>query len=198
APNVPRTASERSGAHSPLASVLALGIEAPTVGDGTYRVDPFVAAYVYVGIAEGEAAAWLTATAPDAPTTGYRIVGAPDPTLLEALGLRSGDVIEELNGVPSTSAAAVKAGLQSATHEVRLTIHRDGTSWTNSYRLFGGLAWQRALAGVIEPAPADPASDVTPSDPALAEALPPTVEPAAPRPSTRAPTSPARPSASPS
>src|SRR5690606_39346469 len=138
--------SERSGAHSPLASVLALGIEAPTVGDGTYRVDPFVAAYVYVGIAEGEAAAWLTATAPDAPTTGYRIVGAPDPTLLEALGLRSGDVIEELNGFPSTSAPAVIAVLQATTHDIRLTSHRDLTSYQHHYRLFRRAAWQHTAA----------------------------------------------------
>lgn len=158
APLAPEVSAPDHGDPSPA---LHAGIEPPVVGDGTYRVDPFIAAHLYSLLAHDAGRPWLERTPPGAAAAGFRITGSPPLTLFEALGLRTGDVVEALNGVAIAHAPDVRASLRNATNEVRVTCFRDGASFTNSYRFVGGLAWARITERLADSDASAAGADVT-------------------------------------
>jgi len=168
-------------------TLLDWAIEAPTLDDGTYRVDPFVAAYVFDRLTAEPSPGWL-ATTPE----GLRILEGAEPTLRAKLGLEVGDLVADLHGRPPTLDRAALLG--DASHEVRVTLTRAGTSFTHSYRLVPGLAWQRIRDAHGAP-PAAPENALEPA--ARPPKTPPTARPpSASTPPTARPSTPERPTAS--
>jgi hypothetical protein len=128
-----------------LAAVLARSIEPPKGSDATYRVDPFLAALVYEEIKAGTGPRFQ----PDeAPRVGFKVGAVAGDTLLHRLGLRTGDVIEAINGVQLTDASRVAFALDGAENSVALTIVRDDVTITQCYRLTHALAWTELLASL--------------------------------------------------
>lgn len=128
-----------------LAAVLERSIEPPKGSDATYRVDPFVAALVYEEIKSGTGPRFQ---ADEAPRVGFKVGAVAGDTLLHRLGLRTGDVIEAINGVQLTDASRVAFALDGAENSVALTIVRDDVTITQSYRLTHALAWTELLASL--------------------------------------------------
>ncbi len=64
--------------------------------------------------------------------TGYRIAPGPDPKLMDALGLRSGDIVLSINGHPLGDAATMLKSLQSLADadRVSLEVQRNGETIT--------------------------------------------------------------------
>ena len=147
-----------------LHAALERAIDPPENDDGTYHVDPFVAVLLFEHLSRSGGAPWFEPYTPDgsegAAEAGYRVAAIAPGTLLARLGLREGDVVEALDGVVLTDANRLGFALDGAENGVTLMIHRDGVSFTNSYRLSGGLAWRDLLAGFTggadpRPTPAD-------------------------------------------
>ena len=120
--------------------------------DGTYRVDPFVAVFLYERLhADLDPLRRVDADGPR--PAGYQ-VGALEPDdVLAALGLQEADIVEKLNGVPVASAEQLELALDAAENRLTITIFREDLSFTNSYRFEGGLAWRNVIAGEPEPTP---------------------------------------------
>ncbi|MBC8072700.1 MAG: hypothetical protein IAG13_30550, partial [Deltaproteobacteria bacterium] len=143
-PAATSTAEQRA-----LAAVLARAIKSPQGSDATYQVDPFVAALVYEQIRAGSEPSFtpLAAPLPDGgPQAGFRVGEIKDGSLLHTLGLRTGDVVEALNGVVLADASRVAFALDGAENRVSLTIFRDDISLVQSYKLTQALAWTELLA----------------------------------------------------
>lgn len=134
-----------------LQAALARAVVAPTSDDGTYRVDPFVAALVFEEFTatggKGLVEPWSSDGAEGKPKSGYRVLSPEKAPLLGALGLQEGDVIEALNGVVLSDPDRVGFALDGAENRVTLMVFRDGYSFTMSYRLAAGLAWRDVLLG---------------------------------------------------
>ncbi len=142
-------------------AALARGIVSPSVDDGTYRVDPFVATLVYERLrTDTTPLAWVEADGP-APA-GYQVGPVEESDVLFKLGLRSGDIVEALNGVSLQTAEQRELAIDAAENRLTVMIFREDLSFTNSYRFDGGLAWRDVIGGAEEPAPRD--------EPSVAEA----------------------------
>lgn len=136
--------------------------------DGTYRVDPFVAVFLYERLSADLAP--LRRVEDDGPRPAGFLVDALEPDdVLGALGLQNGDIVEKLNGVAVQNAEQLELALDAAENRLTVTIFRDDLSFTNSYRFEGGLAWRNVIAGAPEPVPEsepdaepEPAPDVEP------------------------------------
>lgn len=175
--SVPPPLAPQVGLVPGMQAALVRGISPPTFDDGTYRVDPFVAVVLYEQVRAENPLSFVQAQG-SAPT-GYRVPEVEADGVLERLGLRSGDIIEKLNGRGLSGPDAAALALEAAEHRVTVTIFRDGLSFTNSYRFDGGLAWRDVLA--------TPEPDTEP--PAPVEEPPPLAEPATEaEPSARRPT----------
>jgi S1-C subfamily serine protease len=143
------TPATSSAEQRALAAVLARAIKSPQGSDATYQVDPFVAALVYEQIRAGSEPSFtpLAAPLPDGgPQAGFRVGAIEDGSLLHTLGLRTGDVVEALNGVVLADASRVAFALDGAENRVSLTIFRDDISLVQSYKLTQALAWTELLA----------------------------------------------------
>ncbi|MEM6292640.1 MAG: hypothetical protein AAGA54_15315 [Myxococcota bacterium] len=173
-----------------LDAALARGIEAPALDDATYRVDPFVAAIVFEEIRATEGAGVFTPVPASPPASAGYAVGPIEPDgVWGSLGLREGDVIEKLNGVPLTSADRLGPALDGAENRVTLTIFREDLSFTASYRFEGGLGWRAVLSnysGETEP-PDAAATAPEPQPEPQPEPEPETVPDASPAPAAPAP-----------
>lgn len=186
---------------------MARGIVPPTAGDGTYRVDPFIAAMLYERVAAG--AAPLARVEAEGPKpAGYRVALLQPDDALARLGLQEGDVIEALNGIEASSEAQLQLALDAAENRLTVTIFREDLSFTNSYRFDGGLAWRDVIAGAgvpepplededAQPPPGDPSAEVprspapaTPSKPAGGPKATPTPRPPKARPTRPSPVRP--------
>lgn len=163
-PATPPTAPGSPG----LRAALARGIAPPVLDDGTYRVDPFVAVFLYERLSADLAP--LRRVEDDGPRPAGFLVDALEPDdVLGALGLQNGDIVEKLNGVAVQNAEQLELALDAAENRLTVTIFRDDLSFTNSYRFEGGLAWRNVIAGAPEPVPEsepdaepEPAPDVEP------------------------------------
>ena len=154
-PSVPEPTAPLRATPPGLDAALARGIVPPILDDGTYRVDPFVAVLLYERLrAEPDPFAHVEADGP-APA-GYRIVALEGDDVLTRLGLREGDIIEALNGIPAAGAEQIELALDAAENRLTVTIFRDALSFTHSYRFDGGLAWRDVIAGSEGEPSADP------------------------------------------
>jgi len=129
-----------------LDAALARGIVPPTLDDGTYRVDPFVAVVLYERL-RAEPDPFAHVGAEGAAPAGYRVGALAADDVLTRLGLEEGDIVEALNGVPAQSEAQLELALDAAENRLTVTIFREDLSFTNSYRFEGGLAWRDVIAG---------------------------------------------------
>ncbi len=149
---------------------MARGIVPPSFDDGTYRVDPFVAVLLFERFsADLEPFSRVEAEGP-APG-GYRLGALAADDVLTRLGLREGDIVEALNGVPLRDAEQVELALDAAENRLTVTIFREDLSFTNSYRFDGGLAWRDVIADdepetEPEAAEVDPDPEAAPPEPA--------------------------------
>lgn len=156
-----------------LDEVLSRAVVPPPGGGSTYRVDPFVAALVVAAV-EREGGAWLvpfsgTPAKVDYEIRGFTITQAAERAGLLRLGLREGDVVEQVNGVAATDAATARGALAGADAGVTLGIFREDYSFVLSYRFEPGLSWSRTLEDLGlsepplvaggEPGEADPSGD---------------------------------------
>ena len=186
APSAPaETESSPIPAAAPgLDAALARGIVPPTLDDGTYRVDPFVAVVLYERL-RADLDPFAHVEAEGAAPAGYRVEAIAKDDVLSRLGLQEGDVIEALNGVPAVGEAQLELALDAAENRLTVTIFREDLSFTNSYRFEGGLAWRDVIAGP-EPEAAEGAEPVDLVEPEEAE------EPDSSPPVARAPKSSAK------
>lgn len=129
-------------------AALARGVRPPQGDDATYEVDPFVAALVVETLRTDDGAVFVWTAAEGPASAGYRVGTVAQASLWGRLGLRSGDVVEALNGVALTGPERVEPALDGAEHQVTLTLFRDDLSFTARYRLEGGLAWRDVLSGI--------------------------------------------------
>lgn len=131
-----------------LSAVLERAI-VPPVGDGTYLVDPFVAALVYERIRAGQGPTLTpVAAANGGPAGGYRVSAIEPGSLWSRLGLVDGDVVESINGVVLTGPDRVGFALDGAQNRVDVSVFRDDLSFVNRYRLEQAVAWPALLARV--------------------------------------------------
>lgn len=137
-----------------LTVALQHGVVRSAKGDGTYRIDPFVVAWIVEAI-ESSGARWLTRAqvqgADGVLVEGWQ-VRVPEGSPLSSLGIEDGDVIEAVSGIPSTDLQAIRAAIREETPRVTLRIFRGDVSHVQAYRLVPGLAWRRARAASPEPA----------------------------------------------
>lgn len=178
----PNTTAEAAPVPKPptgLPAALARGISPPSLDDGTYRVDPFVAVVLYERLAADLAPLSRVEAQGPAPS-GYRVGTMLPEDVLARLGLQEGDIVEALNGVSIGDAAALELALDAAENRMTVTIFREDLSFTNSYRFEGGLAWRDVIAG-DEPTPGEAEA---PSEPAEDVSEPASVEPPEPPPPT--------------
>ena len=138
--------ADRTAAAADL--VWSDAIAAEPEEDGVYVVDSFVAAWLFSRAQTGSVAEWERIDAdPDAePAGGYRLVEIPPGTPYARLGLRTGDVVESLNGVVLSGPDRFGFALDGAESLVIVSVHRDGTSRRLQYQLVAGAAWSRQLA----------------------------------------------------
>lgn len=147
-PATPPTALVSPG----LRAALQRGIAPPVLDDGTYRVDPFVAVFLYERLSADLAP--LRRVETDGPRPAGFLVDALDADdVLGALGLQDGDIVEKLNGVAVQNAEQLELALDAAENRLTVTIFREDLSFTNSYRFEGGLAWRNVIAAAPEPVP---------------------------------------------
>ena len=203
-----------------LRAAVARGVVPPTADDATYRVDAFVAALVFEHVQRTRGVPYFSAYTSGGedgrPTAGYQLGEVESDSIFASLGLRSGDVIDAINGVALTGPDRLGFALDGAENRVTVSVFRDDVFFTLSYRLDGGLAWRDALAsytGEAQPeqppepvdAPEDPPG-TDPNDPAPPSSPPPSrgaskgpevARPSSPSPSSGggARPSPSRPSA---
>jgi type II secretory pathway component PulC len=132
-----------------LEAALARAIRAPLTGEATYQVDPFVAAIVFERVKMGTGPTFTKLDKPieAGPQTGYVVGEVADGSLAHRLGLRTGDVIEAMNGVVLTGGDRIGFALDGASTRVELTIYRDEVSVVQRYELTNALAWTELLAG---------------------------------------------------
>ncbi len=160
APAEPKpSASVATGEDPELAAVLERAI-VPPVSDGTYIVDPFVAALVYERLRAGKGPTFTRVDAvPAGPTGGYRVTGIAPGSLWARLGLKDGDVIEGVNRVLLTGPDRIGFALDGAQNRVDVSVFRDDLTIVNRYRLDQAVAWP-ALLAAIDPGSAVVAVDV--------------------------------------
>jgi type II secretory pathway component PulC len=150
-----------------LDAALTLAVLAPPTGGTTYRVDAFVPALVVAALAEA-GPEWFSPYAGKPDKVDYEVAGfvtssAAERAGLHRLGLREGDIVEEVNGVPATDVARIEAALAGADHGLTVGIFREEYSLVLSYRFEPGLSWSRTLEARASAANAD--LGAAPSDP---------------------------------
>ncbi|MBV1856960.1 MAG: PDZ domain-containing protein [Nannocystaceae bacterium] len=156
-------------------AALVRGIVLPSLDDGTYRVDPFVAVLIYERLRANLAPfAWVESEGP-APA-GYRVGPLAPFDVFAKLGLEPGDIVEALGGAPLRTSEQRELALDAAENRLTVTIFREDLSFTNSYRFEGGLAWRDVVAGRASPRIESTSAD---PDPAQSEPNPP-AKPGAP------------------
>ncbi len=154
APSTPTTTSrDPAGAPPSLAvgldDALALGVLPPPPSGSTYRVDAFVPALVVAAL-EQSGPTWFAAYEGTPEKVGYEVEGfAVSDAALQAgfarLGLKAGDIIEEINGVPAKDPATMQRALAGSDTGVTVGVFREDYSFVLSYRFEPGLAWGRTL-----------------------------------------------------
>ncbi len=150
-------------------AALARGIVSPSQDDATYRVDPFIATFLYERLrADIAPFAWVDAEGP-APA-GYQVGSLEQAEVFAKLGLEQGDIVEALNGLPLQTSDQRELALDAAENRLTVTIFREDLSFTNSYRFDGGLAWRDVIGAVAAPAPDAEPLDAEPSDTEPADA----------------------------
>lgn len=147
-------------ASSELRAALQRGIAPPTFDDGTYRVDPFVAVFLYERL-HADLGPLRRVDADGPRPAGFEVGALESDDVLGALGLEEGDIVEKLNGVAVANAEQLELALDAAENRLTVTVFRDDLSFTNSYRFDGGLAWRNVIAGEPEPA-AEPEVEAEP------------------------------------
>ncbi|MCR9164368.1 MAG: PDZ domain-containing protein [Nannocystaceae bacterium] len=173
-----------------LREALRRGIAPPVSDDGTYRVDPFVAAFLYERL-HADLAPLRRVDADGPRPAGYLVGALQAGDVLGDLGLREGDVVEALNGIAVTNAEQLELALDAAENRLTITVFREDLSFTNSYRFDGGLAWRDVIAGEpAEPPEPEPEPEPEPaSEPEPEPTTPRSQRPAA-RPTRPTPTKP--------
>lgn len=151
-----------------LRAALQRGIAPPVFDDGTYRVDPFVAVFLYERLHADLGP--LRRVEADGPRPAGFLVGTLESDdVLGVLGLQEGDIVEKLNGVAVVTAEQLELALDAAENRLTVTIFREDLSFTNSYRFEGGIAWRNVIAGEpeppLEPEPEEPEVDAEPEPP---------------------------------
>ncbi len=212
---VPPTPKERTPATAPVAerpvsaaappgleAAVARGVVLPSLDDGTYRVDPFVATLVYERL-RVDMAPFVWVEADDPAPAGYRALSVDPADVFAKLGLQAGDIVEALNGRAVRTADQLELALDAAENRLTVTLFRKDLSFTNSYRFEGGLAWRDVIGGGAARAPSEdtelgaPESDVeTPDAPVVAAR--PSSPTTPPRKASVSPRAPKRPGAAPS
>ncbi len=128
-----------------LVGVIPQGIEPEVDGGSTFRVDAYVAALVVEQLRRSPQpfTPWRSdAAAEGQPQVGYRVGALPPDSAWVALGLREGDIVQAVNGVPAEGPTWASEALRRAENQVTVSVFRDDVSITLAYRLVGGLAWQ--------------------------------------------------------
>jgi type II secretory pathway component PulC len=141
-------AAPLTGEDPALAAVLERAIRPPPTGEATYELDAFVAALVFERVLAGQGPTFTRLEKPvqGGPQAGFVVGEVAEGTLAHRLGLRTGDVVEAINGVVLTHADRVGFALDGAAKRVELTIHRDEVSIVQQYTMIEGLAWTELLA----------------------------------------------------
>jgi len=128
------------------------GVVAPPAGGSTWQVDPFVVAWVTSAVqANGDR--WLTrynAVGADGVEVSGWQVRVPSASPLADLGLRDGDVVEEVARVPAGDVEGVTTAVSRAENHIALTVYREDVSITLGFRIEPGLIWantRKALSG---------------------------------------------------
>lgn len=133
-----------------LQGALGHGIVTSKPGDGTYRVDAFVAVLVFEHLRRTEGKPLFTPITPSGdpagPSGGYRVGPLEEGSVYHRLGLREADVVESINGVVLEGPERFGFALDGAENRLRLTVYREDFSMTLSYRLTRGQAWSDLLA----------------------------------------------------
>ena len=137
-----------------LAGVIERAIVPPPEGGSTYRVDAYLGALIVEQLRVNPLpfTAWRSETQdPARPSAGYRVgpLAADDPW--SRLGLKEGDIITELNGVPSTDEGWVAQALSRGENQVTVGVFRDGVSIVLSYRMMGAMAWNAVRQELVPP-----------------------------------------------
>jgi len=173
-PDDPETAApEVVAPPSLLAGVIDRAIEAPPEGGSTYRVDAYLGALIIEELRRDPMpfTPWRSdGSDPARPTAGYRVGGLAPDDLWTRLGLREGDIVHALNGIPTADAGWIASALQQGENRITASVFRDDVSFVLSYRLMGAMAWnglRHDLAPPTEVVLAPPVDDEPsePSDP---------------------------------
>ncbi|MEM6995583.1 MAG: hypothetical protein AAF721_34045 [Myxococcota bacterium] len=133
-----------------LTAATSHGIVAPPAGGSTFAVDPFVLAWVTAAVRDS-GDRWLTRYAAKG-ADGVEVKGwqvrVPEDSVLAALGVHDGDVIEEVAGVKASDTPAVQAAVAAIDNLVRVTVYRVDVTLTLSYRIEPGLAWRQTAVAL--------------------------------------------------
>ena len=163
-----------------LDDALALGVLPPPTSGSTYRVDAFVPALVVAAL-EQSGPTWFAPYKGTPEKVDYGVEGfAVSDAALEAgfarLGLKAGDIIEEINGVPAKDVGTMQRALAGSDSGVTVGVFREDYSFVLSYRFEPGLAWGRTLeakAPTLVAGADDGIPPVEPDDDGAAGELPP-------------------------
>lgn len=158
APASAKAAGDAPRAPSLLDGVIDSAIEPPPKGGSTYRVDAYLAALVTEQLRRNPLpfTGWRGSTDdPAKPSAGYRVGPLTPEDLWTRLGLAEGDIVTEVNGVPTGAQGWAAQALERGENRVTVTVVRDDISFVLSYRLMGGLAWSSLIAQGGAPPPTD-------------------------------------------
>lgn len=121
-----------------LRAALDAGIVAAE--DGELEVDSFVMMLVVEELAVGS---------PLAPSftrveggDGYRVSGVAAGSIYARLGLRDGDVITAINGVPLTSPGRALMASGERSRRAAISLERDGVAFEQTLRIRSEVAWR--------------------------------------------------------
>ena len=172
----PTATNDESSWPPAVLTAIHRGIGLPGAGDGTYLIDPFVAALVYDELAtHGHRHARPVTATPSRPA-GYELHDLESHPLLSRLGLRNGDIVVELDGQRLDGVDDPGRLVATAARRIKLKVFRDDHAFVLVYRLQPALAWHGIVGSPSGPGAWRDQQDATtaPIDPALPPPDPPT------------------------
>jgi type II secretory pathway component PulC len=141
-----------------LVGVIPQAIERLPDAGNTWRVDAYVAALIVEQLRKSPLpfTPWRSDGAvPGQPSAGYRVGALAPDGPWAALGLREGDIVQSVNGVPTETPDWTTQALERADTRVTVSVYREDVTITLDYRLVGGMAWQSLVQPRIDLAGGD-------------------------------------------
>ena len=115
----------------------------------TVTVDSAVAALLVQALVDGRRGLEIEPSKDrDGSIVGYRLRGIQEGSAFSLLGLKNGDIVSSLNGVPMISQARARQALAQARRRIVLAIERDDTAIAVDIRLVDGLVWAETVSRI--------------------------------------------------